>query len=60
METQSLEHFLVKGRPEKREREREKNAKIQEQSSALSTLGITVDGQELKVSSDFMISTSYN
>lgn len=54
METQSLEHCLEKGLPEKRERDR--NTKIQENSSALSSLGITVDGQELEVSSDFMIS----
>jgi hypothetical protein len=58
METQSLERFLEKGLPEKRERDR--NSKIQEHSSALSTLGITVDDQELEVSSDFMISKSYN
>jgi hypothetical protein len=58
MGTQSLEHFLENGLPEKRERVR--NTKIQEHSSASSTLGITVDGQELEVSSDFMISKSYN
>jgi hypothetical protein len=57
METQSLEHFLEKGLSRK---ERDKNTKIQEHSSALSTLGNTVDGQELELCSDFMICRSYN
>ena len=61
METQSLEHFIEKGLPEKREREREiEIPKYKKNSSALSTLGITVDGQDLEVSSDFVISKSYN